>query len=181
MKELMELFTRLVIAIEKIADPGCGSKCKCDEKPIEFKDAPHLGLNTKTFGTEIKDIQRDYDAIAAQKDGREVLLSLCEKRDIKVKKGTRDATLVKLLKESDKKTVYCDTSSGQVTVDLPKSDPETELVNDDTEEKIESGNLEGILSENVEQVDLPEIEETEDDVFNDDSDDDVWPSEEWID
>jgi len=170
MKELMELFTRLVIAIEKIADPGCGSKCKCDEKLIEQKPE-----------TEIKDIQRDYDAIAAQKDGRQVLLSLCEKRDIKVKKGVRDATLVKLLKESDKKTVYCDTSSGQVTVDLPKSDPETELVNDDTEEKIESGNLEGILSENVEQVDLPDIEETEDDVFNDDSDDDAWPSEEWID
>ena len=152
MKELMELFTRFVVAIEKIAEPGCEQKCKCNEPEQK---------------PEIKDIPRDYDGIAAQKDGREVLLNLCGKKGIEVKKGMRDATLVKLLREWDKKTVtvkkdfdkgdpvfesdveesedtvFVDTSAGQVTTTLSK------------------GNLEVVLSGNVVNNELPEIEETE--------------------
>jgi len=140
MKELMELFTRFVVAIEKIAEPGCEQKCKCDEPEQK---------------PEIKDIPRDYDGIAAQKDGREVLLNLCGKKGIKVKKGIRDATLVKMLKEFDgkvvkpdveeKEEIFVDTSAGQTTTTLSES----------------KGNLESVLSENVVNNKLPEIEETE--------------------
>ena len=171
MKELMDLLTRVVVAFEKIAEPekkGCGGDCKCEK--------------TETL-EPIKEVERDYDIIASQPGGREVLIDMCKTKGIEVPKGVRTTTIAKLLKEGPPLTendcCTCEPGSTIACFCNDKKDEEVEL----DKEAEEVGIL--IPKEEVEEEQTKPVEDFKDEQHKDKVEidskegDDGWGGDEW--
>ena len=91
---LIELLTRLVVAMETIAENAAAPCAVASATAVK----PQPETNTRIDPAYIP---RDYEAYLTQKDGLKVLKELCEKRGIEVPKGTKGATLVANLRKQD--------------------------------------------------------------------------------